>query len=392
MKILYFSFVELDIPNACQTHTLGVLKGFSENGCSVDAVVPRPIKLKPNISGVRFFYIWPWQFSPLGIVWVKILGAFYFFTLCLWNHYDAIYVRELDINLFPRWCSRIFKIPYYIEVNAAVLYSEDATNAKDRLIISIERNRAADFKQSSGLIVTSFPMSYQLITKYGLNKNKVHTILNGTFPPPKEKIGRTEALSRLGLPLDGFYLGFLGNIWGYYDLNGLLEAMEICLEDIPSLHLITIGGGPKTESFKQQASEMGLLKHLTFLGHIQPDALFHVMGAMDVGLINLTKEGLRSGGPIPTRFATYAAFGVPVIVNDYMMEDYPDDLLRGLSLVPPEDSRALANVISWHYHHPKEIRENGQILRDYVLKKMTWNHVADEILKVMRHCVPPQSF
>jgi len=53
MKILYFSFVELDIPNACQTHTLGVLRGFSNNSCKVDAVVPRPKKVRPKIPGAR---------------------------------------------------------------------------------------------------------------------------------------------------------------------------------------------------------------------------------------------------------------------------------------------------------------------------------------------------
>ena len=98
MKILYFSFVELDIPNACQTHTLGVLAGFSQNSCSVDAIVPRPKKVSPTIAGVRFYYLWPWRFSAIGRLWIKILGGVYFFALCLLKKYDTIYVRELKVN------------------------------------------------------------------------------------------------------------------------------------------------------------------------------------------------------------------------------------------------------------------------------------------------------
>ncbi len=70
MNILYFSFVELDIPNACQTHTLGVLNGFSHHGCTVDALIPRPIYVRPQIPNVRFFYLWPWQFSRMGAMCV----------------------------------------------------------------------------------------------------------------------------------------------------------------------------------------------------------------------------------------------------------------------------------------------------------------------------------
>ena len=40
-----------------------------------------------------------------------------------------------------------------------------------------------------------------------------------------------------------------------------------------------------------------------------------VLGAIDRGLMNLTIEGLKDLGPITTRFASYAAFGVPVIAN-----------------------------------------------------------------------------
>jgi len=117
MRILYFSFVELDVHNACQVHTLGILSGFGENECKVDAVVPRPKQIHLDIPGVNFFYIWPWRFSPLGKLWVKLIGAIYFLVLGLLNKYDAIYVRELELNPFPRLCSKIFRIPYYIEVN-----------------------------------------------------------------------------------------------------------------------------------------------------------------------------------------------------------------------------------------------------------------------------------
>jgi len=293
MKILYFSFVELDIPNACQTHTLGVLQGFSHNSCKVDAVVPRPKKVRPKIPGVRFYYLWPWRFSALGRLWIKILGGSYFFTLCLFKKYDAIYVRELEVNPFPRWCSKIFRIPFYIEINSILLRQMKMAGIDRNRMLRVERHQASDFKQATGLIVPSFPRYNWILEYYDLKPNKAHMILNGTNTPTAKKTDRSIALKKLSLPQNGFYLGFLGNVWGYYDLNTIFKAMELCLEGIPNLHMIMIGTGPDIDNLRNKSQEIKVSSRLIFLGYVQPELLFNVMGAVDVGLINLTKKGFR---------------------------------------------------------------------------------------------------
>lgn len=385
MRILYFSFVELDVPNACQTHTLGVLRGFSRNSCRVDAVVPRPKKVRSEIPGVRFYYLWPWRFSASGRLWTKILGGAFFFVLCLRNKYDAIYVRELNVNPFPRWCSRIFQVPLYMEINSLLLQSMKMAGASKNHILRVARYQAADFKQSKGLIVPSYPRCRWIIERYGLEPSKVHMILNGTDQVLKQKIERSKALRNLNLHEEGFYLGFLGSIWEVYDLYGILEAMKLCQQEMPNLHLIMIGSGPEMDNFKEKSEEMNLGSNIAFLGYVQPELLSEVIGAVDVGLMNMTERGLHYGGPVTTRFATYAAFGIPVIANNLYMENYPGELCRGLSLVPLEDPQALADMILWLYNHPEERKEKAEILHDFVVKKLTWTSVTKEILAIMKH-------
>jgi glycosyltransferase involved in cell wall biosynthesis len=381
MKILYFSFVELDIPNACQTHTLGVLKGLSDQGASIDAVLPRSIRVKPEIPGVRFLYIWPWRFSSLGISWIKLVSAFYFFLLCSVKRYDAIYVREIELNPFPRWCSRLFRIPHFIEVNAIRLHEEYIESGRAR---RIEKTRTADFRSATGLITPSFQMSRWIATHYHVTEDRIHTIPNGFLPPEKETISRAESLSRLGLPENGFYLGYMGNIWAAYDLDGLLEAVDICRKDIPNLRLLIIGGGPGMEGMREKGLRMGLKDNLIFAGYVQPENLFQVMGAIDIGSIYMTEKGLQDSGPITTRFATYAGFGVPVICNDYQMEDYPAELIQGLSLVPHSSPRLLAQAITSLYLHPEVRKEKAHALKRYVFSHMTWQRVAEEIMTLIK--------
>jgi len=388
MRILYLSFVELDIPNACSTHTLGILSGFGNNLCKISAVVPRPKNVCPKIPGVRFYYIWPWRFSALGRLWTKILSGLHFFMLCLLVKFDVIYVREMELNPFPRWCSIIFRIPLYIEVNSILLQNMKMTGAGNQLILRARKYQAADFRHAKGLIVPSFPRCKWIIEYYGLNLDKVHLIMNGTDKDAKEKTDRLKALKSLNLPENGFYLGFLGTIWECYDLYGILEAMKICREQIPSLYLIMIGDGPEVSNLINRSKEINIDSRLIFLGYIQPESLYKIIGAVDVGLMNMTLKGIEFGGPITSRFATYAAFQLPVIASNRYIDKYPAELGNGLILVPPEDPQALADIIIWLYNHPDEKKEKVKILHDFVIKKLTWDSVAKKIIDIMKQNEP----
>ena len=385
MRILYFSFAELDTPNACSTHTLGILKGLTKNSCRVDAVLPRPKMRRPKIQGVKFYYIWPWRFSPFGKLWVKCLGGLYFFVLCLLKKYNAIYVRELESNPFPRWCSKIFEIHYYVEINGIYLLNKKDGNKNRNYLRRIEKHQKLDFRQATGLIVPSFPRSRWITDHYNLETDQVHTILNGVTVGQKRKLSRDISLKRLNLPEDGFYLGCLGSVWKNYDLISTIRAMSLCKIQLPNLYLIIIGGGPDVPYIKQIVKGEGLSSKIVDLGFIQPDDLYKAIGAIDVALMNLTSVGLDDLGPVTTRFATYAVFQIPVLANSLYLENYPQELTKGLFTVPHEDPQAMGNMILWLYNHPKERKNNGRILFDFVTKNLTWDVVSKEILNIIDH-------
>jgi glycosyltransferase involved in cell wall biosynthesis len=379
MRILYFSFVELDIPNACQVHTLGILAGFGENESEIDAVVPRPKRILPNIPGVSFYHIWPWRFSLLGKLWVKLIGSLYFFTLCLLNSYDIIYVREMESNPFPRRCAKLFKIPYFIEVNGILLLDLKKKGVGKNRLQRVEKHQKRDYEQASGLIITSCPRSKWVKNYYNLEKNKIFTHLNGALIPDKKKLERTVTLNNLNLPADGFYLGFLGSLWKYYDTASIIEALRLCKYKFRNIYLLIVGGGPDLPFLKRVAKNKGVSSNIIELGFIQPQNLYKVLGAFDIGLMNMTKEGLIDLGPFTTRFATYASFKIPVIVNDSELKNAPKELTEGLYSVPPENPEALAKAILWLNEHPKERKEKAKILFDYFINNLTWNQISNNI-------------
>ena len=284
MRILYFSFVELDIPIACRTHTLGVLKGFANQGCQVDALIPRPTKIFPQIPGVRFFYLWPWQFSPIGIVWVKLLCGLMMLWLCLKNRYDFIYVRELQLNPGPRLCSKAFKIPLYIEINDLLVPCLSNAGAHPGFVSLIARHQQMDCRQASGLIVPSVPMRQWLVDHYRLEPTKVHLVLNGADRPAEHPSTKREARGRLGIPQDCFCVGFVGNLYGRYDFDTLLDSLRACRTKIPPFYLLLIGDGSLKNDLQQKIIECGLEKKALFTGYIEHELLGRYIPAMDLGM------------------------------------------------------------------------------------------------------------
>ena len=382
IRILYFSFVELDVPNACRTHTLGIIKGFARHGCRVDALVPRPLKKVPSIANVRFVYLWPWQFSRIGALWVRLLSGILMFWLCLINKYDFIYIRELEINPGPRWCSRFFKVPLYIEINDLLIPYFSKSGATAGWVAEVARNQESDFRQAAGLIVNSIPVRQWLLDHYRLGPDKFHHVFNGAEVPEELPLSKEEARARLGVPSNSFCLGFVGNIYGRYDFDTLLKACRLSRLKVPGLFLLFVGDGPLKETLVRRVSEQGFEKNVHFTGYVESGALGRVLPAMDVGLCLGDHYFTRTYGPITTKIATYGIYRIPVIVTGTSLEGHPEKLQRSLYAIQPEDAPALADLIVRLHDNRGEIKERAKAFHSFVKTEMTWDTVAAKILLI----------
>ena len=153
MKILYFSYVDLDTPSACQTHTLGILGGFAANGCRLDAVVPRPSVPLPHRESIRFHFLSPYHGGRRYLLREVPYSAAVLWSLCRRHHYDAIYARDMDVFVGPRLCSQFFGIPLYLEIDDTPVEGTYSPLIRK----AVELNLKLDYRQAAGLIVPSLP-------------------------------------------------------------------------------------------------------------------------------------------------------------------------------------------------------------------------------------------
>jgi glycosyltransferase involved in cell wall biosynthesis len=379
MRILYFAYVDLDRPNACQAHTLGLLRGFSDNGCRVEAVVPRPMGPLPNIPRVRFHFLPPHRGSRRKIPLSIGHSLFTLWRLCRLHRFHAVYARDMDVFLGPRWCAQLFEVPLYLEVD------DSPVEGRYPLLIYplVRANVRADYRRATGLIVPSVPRRRLLIEDFGLPPEKVHLVLNGADPPRGRPLTKAQARKQLGIPPRSFCLGYVGSVNERYDFDTMLQALKLCQGEIARPYFLIVGDGSHLHRVRTRTRELDLDDRVLFTGFLQTDALSAVLPALDVGLMNLRAEEVRRHGPIHTKLATYGLSGLPVITAGYSLAGYPAALQDSLRLVPPEEPWSLAQACLYLSRHPQERQRLGRALRGYVKKHLTWTHVAENIAKIM---------
>jgi len=386
MKILYFSYVDLDTPSACRTHTLGLVDGFAANGCRIDAVIPRPSFPPLEGGAVRFHFLGDYHGGRRYLLREVPHSAFLLWSLCRKNSYDAIYARDMDVFVGPRLCSQFFGIPLYLEIDDTPV--EGAYPPAIRKVV--ELNLKLDYRRAAGLIVPSVPRCRIINQRFGIPMPKIHLVLNGTEELAAGGIiSGAKAKQRLRLPPDSFCLGYLGTIYERYDFATMHAAMAACIDHIPQLYFILVGGGSGLEQVKRQAAALGLADRVVCTGFLPPEEFAQVLPAMDVGLMPLTKAAVLEHGPIHTKMATYASFNLPVITAGYSLEGYPEEVRRGVWLVPPDDPAALAARILQLHQHPGEGEMMARSLNRYVLERLTWKAVAADILAIMEKSWKP---
>jgi glycosyltransferase involved in cell wall biosynthesis len=379
MRILYFAYVNLDRPNACQAHTLGLLRGFSENCCQVDAVVPRPLGPLPQIPLVRFHFLPTHNGSRKNYLTAIPLSTLTLFRLCRQHRFQALYARDMDIFIGPRWCSRYFRLPLYLEVDDAPVEGHYPPLLHQMVVANVR----ADYHQTTGLIVPSVPRSQLIMRGFGVAPEKVHVVLNGADLPASRPLTKLQARAHLGLPAESFCLGYVGSVNERYDFETILQALGLCQTEIAHSYLVIVGDGSHLNQVKTRARDLGIAHRVLFTGFLQPEALVEVVPAMDVGLMNLTAEEVWRHGPIHTKLATYGLFGLSVITAGNSLAGYPAGLQDTIWLVPPEAPRSLAAACLHLSRNPKERHRLAGALQRYVKKHLTWRSVARDILKIM---------
>lgn len=178
----------------------------------------------------------------------------------------------------------------------------------------------------------------------------------------------------------GFTLVFCGRLNSakpHKTLHVLLKAMPLVLSS-HAAELIIVGTGPRLDEYVTLARTLGIEHAVRFLGHVEHSRLPSYYSNADLFVLPSLREGF------PLVLVEAMACGLPVVAT--RVGGIPEVVEEGLTglLVPPNDSRALAEAVNSLLDDPQRMRSMGAKGRQRVMEHFTWDKVAERMVGYFR--------
>lgn len=228
------------------------------------------------------------------------------------------------------------------------------------------------FNGCIGLIVVTTPMK-ELLVKRGIDANKVLVEPNGVdmkaFPG---LAGKEESRQKLGLPLTGRIVLFLGNFHALGVSRGLdtiVQAAPDILEKYEDTTFLFVGGPMQyAEPYIEMFEKINVLeKNYIFLGRQPYNQIHRWLAAADVLVHPLPSNPIYDNITSPLKVLEYMTSGRPMVVSDLpsLREILIDE--KNVLFVPPSNATEFSKAIIRLFDEPvlaeslaKQAREDVQ--------------------------------
>ena len=148
----------------------------------------------------------------------------------------------------------------------------------------------------------------------GIEPDKICVVANGVDTSKFYPVDRQEARHRLGITADDRVLVSVGALVERKGFHRVIELLPELISTSPNLHYLIIGGasaeGGIREKLEQQVNDLGLDKHVHFLGVMSPTEIKWPLSAADVFVLSTSNEGWANV------FLEAMACCLPVVTTD----------------------------------------------------------------------------
>lgn len=175
------------------------------------------------------------------------------------------------------------------------------------------------------------------------------------------------------------YHGIMGHRHG---LDLALMALKQVLESEPNITFTLHGGGEGREKLEELVYELGLQEHINISKQFVPTPqLVEIIRTADVGIIPY-RNGVFTGGILPTKLMEYAALGIPAIVaRTPSVSAYFDNTM--VEFFDPGDVDGLAACIRKLHHDRDRLTELSQNITRFN-ERFNWSVQSANYTKLVK--------
>ena len=195
---------------------------------------------------------------------------------------------------------------------------------KNRIYEHLQRRACRRYDR---VVAVSQPIAERML-KVGVHADRLRTVRNA-FVPARALQSRADARDRLGLPHDGWIVGFVGRLSSEKGPDVLLDALSL-LRDLP-ITAAFVGEGREEAALRARSIELGVERMVRWIPVV--DEAGSLFAAFDAFALSSRTEG--------TPIALFEAMnaGVPIVATS--VGGVPDVVSPAEAVMVPPDAPAL---------------------------------------------------
>lgn len=235
------------------------------------------------------------------------------------------------------------------------------------------------------IVTVSESVRQYMIHEEGISPEKVVAVPTGVnlerFDPVNSKGGlKAELGLKESTPLAGM-IAIFRKKKGHHIL---LEAVPDILKAVPDAKFVLAGNGPTEEKIKEMSREMGIDRHMVFLG-LRPD-IPSVLKSIDVFVLPTLQEALG------TSLLEAMAMEKPVVTSN--IDGIPEIVKDGVTglLVKPGDSAGLAQAVISLLRNGEKARAMGLEGRKITESGYTVDRMVEGMHRVYRSLLDQKKY
>lgn len=226
-------------------------------------------------------------------------------------------------------------------------------------------------RYSDKIIVHGDHLKRLATSRFNIEKENIHIIPHGEFSIFTRWSGKD-------VEVKPNYILFFGKIYERKGLEYLIRAEPLIRHEFPSLKIIIAGEGnlSKYERIMQTKSTFEIYNK--FISHEEVSELFQRASVVVLPYIDASQSGI-----VPIAYA----FKKPVVVTNVgSIPEVVDDGKTGF-IVPPRDSKALADAIIKLLKNDKLRKEMGEHAYKKMKEELSWDKIAKKTIEVYKEAI-----
>ena len=367
----------LDGKDAQTTHVIELLRNLKRRN-NVIGFAPKPKNARYEFQEIIYI---PALNKPVFLsISCQLSLFFYLIYYCIKARPDAIYTRQSGVSFSPLIISKLFRIPYFVEVNGLIIEEMKIANTSKWKVDIAKLSEKLNYKHAKKIVAVTQALKEVIKKIYNIPAEKIVVIPNGTntdlFRPMDQKVARKE----LKFNQDAKYVCFIGGLAPWQGVEYLIQSAPLILKEFKNTKFLIVGDGMLKKELVELAEKTGMSDNFIFTGAVPYEEVPKYINACDVCVVY--KKPLKSGYS-PLKLYEYIACGKPVVASRISGFEILEENNAGI-LVEPENTKELAKAIIKLLKNEKLREEMGKNGREYVVKYHSWESIARKVAKVCK--------